>query len=467
MDITRIAKKAHLIGIGGVGVSALAKLLLHAGVEVSGSDSTESGLTRDLVRRGVTVHYGHAAENLPPDADLVVRTSAVPDDNPELAAARERGVRDLSYFEFLGQYAADKRVIAIAGTHGKSTTTAMLGMMLIEAGLDPTVIVGSKVPAFPDGNLRVGNSDLLVVEACEHEAHLLQFHPAAAIVTNVEADHLDFYHDLAHIKETFQRFANQVSEDGVLIVNADDVGGSAELTTAGRVDSVGFSDSSTHRISDKPEGNGVQRFALSQGDEEIGQFDLYVPGKFNEMNAAMAAAMALELGASVRSIWAALSEYRGIWRRFEIVGEPYGATVVSDYGHHPTAVAATLRATKEFYPGRRIVLVFQPHHRNRTRNLFDDFVPCFDDADAIVLTEIYDVAGRDETDDQAISSHDLVLAVQKHDRERGVSRPVKFAADLNQAFAALHSLLKPGSVALIMGAGDVDKLARRRTADEL
>jgi UDP-N-acetylmuramate--alanine ligase len=467
MDIKQLAKKAHLIGIGGVGVSAVAKLLLHAGVEVSGSDSRESGLTRDLEQRGVVVHYGHAADNLPPDVDLIVRSSAVPDDNPEMAAARERGVRELTYFEFLGEYAADKRVVAVAGTHGKSTTTAMLGMMLIEAGLDPTVIVGSKVPAFPDGNLRLGQSDLLVVEACEHEAHLLEFHPHAAIVTNIEADHLDFYHSLEHIKETFRRFASQVKSDGFLIVNADDTNGSAELESSGAVDSVGFSTTATVHIVDKPEGNGVQRFALQRGGEEVGQFDLFVPGKFNEMNAAMAAAMAMELGASAQAIWTALSEYRGIWRRFEIVGEPYGATVVSDYGHHPTAVAATLQAAKQFYPGRRIVLVFQPHHRNRTRNLFDNFVPSFDLADAVVLPEIYDVAGREDSADNDISSEDLALAVQQHDKERGVTRPVKYAADLNQAFAELHSLLKPGSVALIMGAGDVDKLARRRTPEEI
>jgi len=458
-------KKAHLIGVGGIGVSAVAKLLMHAGVEVSGSDAHESEITQDLAQRGADIFVGHDADNLPDELDLIVRSGAVPDDNPELAIARQRGVRDLTYFEFLGEFTKGKRVVAIAGTHGKSTTTAMLGEILVHAGLDPTVIVGSKVPSFPDGNLRLGNSDLLVVEACEHEAHLLEFHPYAAIVTNIEADHLDFYKDIEHIKETFQKFASQVRPEGFLILNADDAQGSAELESDARIETVGFSDAAKYQVKNVPDGNGVQRFSLTKDETEIGQFDLHVPGKFNEMNAAMAATMALELGASIHSVWEALDNYRGIWRRFEIIGEPYGATIVSDYGHHPTAVAATLTAAKDFYPGRKICLMFQPHHRNRTRNLFDGFVEAFDQADALVLPEIYDVAGREDSD-QDISSHDLKLAVKKRDQARGVERPVRYAGDLEEAFRELHSMLEPGSVALIMGAGDVDQLARRHVNRE-
>ncbi|MFH1047197.1 MAG: UDP-N-acetylmuramate--L-alanine ligase [Patescibacteria group bacterium] len=462
MTLLTTIKKIHLIGVGGIGVSAVAKLLLHAGIEVSGSDAFESEITHDLAAKGIDIFIGHDAQNLPDGVDLVIRSGAVPDDNPELAAARQRGVRDLTYFQFLGEYARDKRVVAVAGTHGKSTTTAMLAQILIEAGLDPTVIVGSKVPSFPDGNLRLGSSDLLVVEACEHEAHLLEFHPQAAIVTNIEADHLDYYRDLDHIRDTFREFASQVAADGYLITNADDSDGSADLTAKAKVLSVGFGAAANYRVSDIPGGNGVQRFSLTEAAVEIGQFDLHVPGKFNEMNAAMAATMALRLGVSAQAIWQALDHYRGIWRRFEIIGEPYGATVVSDYGHHPTAVAATLTAAKEFYPERKIVLLFQPHHRNRTRNLFDKFVESFDAADAVILPEIYDVTGREEDDDQNISSHDLVVAITKRDQARRIDRPVRYAQDLETAFSLLHSLLEPGSVALIMGAGDVDKLARRR-----
>ncbi len=459
-------QKAHLIGVGGIGVSAVAKLLMHAGVEVSGSDAYESDITNDLIQRGADIYIGHSEDNLPEELDLVVRSGAVPDDNPELAAARQRGVRDLTYFEFLGEFTKGKRVVAVAGTHGKSTTTAILGQILVSAGLDPTVIVGSKVPSFPDGNLRLGNSDLLVVEACEHEAHLLEFCPYAAIVTNIEADHLDFYKDLEHIKETFRKFASQVKSDGFLVLNADDTEGSAEIVAEARIETVGFTDSSSYHVKDVPDGNGVQRFSLAKDGKEIGQFDLRVPGKFNEMNAAMAVVMALELGAPIHSVWEALNSYRGIWRRFEIIGEPYGATIVSDYGHHPTAVSATLAAAREFYPERKIVLLFQPHHRNRTRNLFDDFVRSFDGADVLILPEIYDVAGREEDSDKTISSHDLMLAVKNHDKTRGVNRPVRYAEDLEEAFRELHSILEPGSVALIMGAGDVDQLARRHIRKE-
>jgi UDP-N-acetylmuramate--alanine ligase len=462
MAILDDVKKVHLIGIGGIGVSAIAKLLLHHGIEVSGSDSIESEITADLAGRGIDIYIGHDAQNLPEGLDLVVRSDAVPDDNHELAYARSLGVRDLTYFEFLGEYSRDRKVVAVAGTHGKSTTTAILGQILVEAGLDPTVIVGSKVPDFEDGNLRLGRGELFVVESCEHQAHLLELFPYAALVTNIEADHLDYYRDLEHIKKTFRQFAAQVDPSGFLILNADDRNGSAELAANLRIETVGFSVGAGYRVQVVPNGDGIQCFSIIRDGNEIGQFNLYVPGKFNVMNAAMAAVMAMELGASVGAVQVALARYRGIWRRFEIIGQPYGATVVSDYGHHPTAVAATLEAAKEFYSGQKIVLMFQPHHRNRTLNLFDRFVESFDNADAVILPEIYDVAGREDGADRDISSHDLMVAVQKRDRKRGVVRPISFASSLEEAFAELHSMLEPGSVVLIMGAGDIDKLARIR-----
>ncbi|MFH2063282.1 MAG: UDP-N-acetylmuramate--L-alanine ligase [bacterium] len=461
MDWIKDVKKAHIIGIGGIGVSAVARLLLASGVEVSGSDFAESGVVDVLRRVGAKVTIGHAAENLPADVDLVVRTSAVPDDNPELAEARRRKLRNLSYFEFLGEYARGKRTVAVAGTNGKSTTTAMLGLIMIEAGFDPTVIVGTKVPSFDGGNLRLGGSNLLIVEACEYQDHFLNFSPAAAIVTNVEEDHLDYFTDRQHIMDSFGQFLDQVRQDGLVVLNANDSDGAGALSWSGRTVRFGSGDGVDYLIGQVKLGDGLQTFHLMKGEQDLGEIELHVPGRFNVENAATAAVTALEFGAPFESVRKALSEYAGIWRRFEIVGEPYGGPVVSDYGHHPTAVEGTIAAAREFYPDRKIVLVFQPHHRNRTRNLFDRFVRSFDGADSVVLLEIYDVIGREEAEDAGISSRDLLEAVIEHDHSRGVERQLKYAASLDEGFAAIHAVLAPGAVTLVLGAGDVDQLARR------
>ncbi len=466
MDWLKEVKRAHIIGIGGIGVSAVARLLLSSGVEVSGSDFAESGVVEVLRRVGAKVTIGHDAANLPADVDLVVRTSAVPDDNPELVEARRRNIRNLTYFEFLGQYADGKRTVAVAGTNGKSTTTAMLGLILIEAGFDPTVIVGTKVPSFDGGNLRLGGSNLLVVEACEHQAHLLVFRPAAAVVTNVEEDHLDYYTDRQHIMDTFEQFLSQIRPEGFVVLNANDSDGAGALQCSGRSLRFGSGEEADYRLGEIMVGDGVQSFHLYKSEQDLGEIELHVPGRFNIENAAAAAIMALEHGASFEIVRKALSEYSGIWRRFEVVGELYGGPVISDYGHHPVAVEGTIAAAREFYPDRKIVLVFQPHHRNRTRNLFDRFVKSFDGADSVVLLEIYDVIGREGDEDADISSRNLMEAVIEHDHSRGIERQIRYAASLEEGFAAIHSVLAPGAVTLVLGAGDVDRLARRLSGKE-
>jgi UDP-N-acetylmuramate--alanine ligase len=462
METLNKVKKVHLIGLGGIGVSAAAKLLFHNGIEVSGSDAVSSSITQELSELGIKVHIGSSAENLPMDVDLVIRSGAVPDSDPELIAARKRGIRDLTYFQFLGEYTANKRVIAVAGTHGKSTTTAMLGLILIEAGLDPTVIVGSKVAAFPDGNLRLGKSDLVVVEACEHEAHMLEFHPWAIIINNIEADHLDFYRDLNHIKQTFQQFVDQLAADGLLVLNGEDSGCTDLLKrNESKAITFGFNQSVDYRAGEVKVNLGRQEFALWHKDQKLAELELSVPGKFNIANALAATSLALELGVSVEIVRSALSAYRGIWRRFEIIGRTQGMTIVSDYGHHPTAVTATLRAAHDFYPEQPVVLIFQPHHHNRTRKLFDDFVASFDQADAVILLEIYDVKGREQDDDAEVSSKQLVEAVLERDTLRGIRRPVKYASDLVEASNLLLMLQQSDSIVLVVGAGDIDNLARR------
>ena len=462
METLENVKKAHLIGIGGIGVSAVAKLLLQRGVKVSGSDVSASGTTEELARLGVDVRIGHDAVNLPEGVELVVRSDAVPDDNPELAEARKRGVRDLTYFGFLGEFAKGKRTVAVSGTNGKSTTTAMLGMMLVEAGLDPTVIVGSKVPSFPDGNLRVGKGDLFVVEACEHHANMLKFHPDVAVITNIEEDHLDFYRDRQHIADTFHEFLEQVEKDGLVVLNADDAACAAELKTIGRkAVTYGLENDADYRVTAVTCVDGRQEFDIICREKRSCRFTLRVPGRFNVYNAAAAISAAAELGATPEAIHAALDSFSGIWRRFEVVGEHDGALIISDYGHHPTAVAGTLQAAREFYPDRPIILVFQPHHHNRTRKLFDRFVKAVDGANAVIFPEIFDVAGRESGEDAAVSSRDLKEAVQRRDEERGVNRRVAYATSLDSAYEETVRLMRPGDIVLVMGAGDVYTIANR------
>jgi UDP-N-acetylmuramate--alanine ligase len=457
-----LPRTAHLIGIGGIGVSAVAKLLKHAGAQVSGSDGRASEVTKDLESRGIRVHIGHDAAHLRADADMVVYSGAVPEDNPELSAARRMGIPCHTYFEFLGAYSRNKRTITVSGTNGKSTTTAMLGMMLIEAGLDPTVIVGSKVPAFADGNLRIGGSDLFVVEACEHEANMLNFTPDLAVVTNVEEDHLDFYRDRAHIVATFQKFIEGIKKGGSLVLNADDHGSFFELKPVSRFVTFGIDAEADYRAESVEIGEGQQTIGVVRrvpSVETLGSFVLRVPGRFNASNALAALAAAMELGASADACRAALFRYVGIWRRFERIGEKDGAVVISDYGHHPTAIRGTLVAAKEFYPDWRVILCFQPHHRNRTRSLFDEFVASMDGADEVILSEIFDVAGRDDDKDADVTSRSLADAIRTRDGERGVTRPVLYAPDIVAAKAEVEGTMRAGDVVLVMGAGDIYTIA--------
>lgn len=451
----------HVIGAGGIGLSAVAKLLQHEGKTVTGSDSRATGVTEELVVMGIPVVIGQIAKNVPAQCDVVIYSGAVPPSNPEREEVQRRGIPQLSYFDFIGEFSRTKRTIAVSGTNGKSSTTAMLGLMLADSGLDPTVIVGSMVPGFSDGNLHRGKSDLFVVEACEHEANMLKIDAQTIVLTNIEEDHLDFYRDLAHITETFQKFVDSLPEDGLLVLNVDDHVSRHDLTPHVRTVTYAQESRADYEASASQIGDGVQTFTVTKGKDAFGEFGLHVPGAFNVANAMAAATAAMELGVSPDSVRETLSKYHGIWRRFEKVGEINGATVISDYGHHPTAIAATVRATREFFPGRRIVLAFQPHQHNRTKSLFDGFVASFDAADALVILEIFDVAGRKEEADARISARDLVDAVKRRDHERGIERDVRFIGSVGESEVVLRGLVMPEDVVLLMGAGDIYLIADR------
>lgn len=413
-------KRAHIIGIGGIGASAAAKWLLSEGASVSGSDMHASGITEGAERAGVSVTIGHRADVITEDIDLVVYSSAIPETNVERVRAKELGVRQISYPEFLGELAGRYRTIAISGTNGKSTTTAMTALMLIEAGLDPTVILGTKVPGWEGENFRKGKSDLFVVEACEHMANMLNIKPDIAVITNIEEDHLDFYKDINHIRETFDTWARSAN---MVITNESD-------PYASQVDGY---DVTYFSEADAPEG------------------ELLVPGRFNRLNAAAAAEAARRVGADEEAIINAMKKFKGTWRRFEHVGTFNDADIFSDYAHHPSAIEGALKAYKEKYPDRRLVVCFEPHQYSRTAELFDEFTGAFGDADVLVLSEVYEVEGRNEFAGK--TSEDLARAINN-------VGAIVYAPDLEVAENELRDAILPNDVVVIMGAGDVDRIAR-------
>ncbi len=463
-----LPKHAHLIGIGGINMSAVAKLLKRAGVTVSGSDTKESELTTELVKMGIPVSIGHDKMHVPAECELVIYSSAVPASNPERIEAARRDIRQVNNFQFLGEWTAGARVLLVTGTHGKSTTTAMLGQMLIGTHQDPTVIVGSRVPSYELGNIRFGQGELVVIEGDEYAKHFLEFRPYGLIINNIELDHTDVYKSLDDVIATFSELLERVQDNGIVVANADDARVStligrerAALEARGiRIRTFGFGLHANCRAEDLVIREGVQMFQFRDGDLRPSKVELYVPGKMNAANATGALALVSSLGIPATEAAPTLRHYHGIWRRYEIISDRDNVLVVSDYGHHPTAVAANLDATKSFYPGRRIVLCFQPHHKKRTRDLFLDFVPSFDKADLLLLTEIYDVAGRDEPGEEPISSRDLQDAVIRHDADRAVQRSVEYAPDPEEALTILKRWKKPGDIILVMGAGDIYLIAK-------
>ena len=437
-------------------MSALAKWFLYEGVNVSGSDLSINTTTEDLHKRGVTFFSGHAVSNIAEDVDLIIYTSAIPEENVERQFAKERGIPQKSYFEALGEISKSFSTIVVTGTNGKSTTTAMLGLLLEAAGYDPTVLVGSLVPGFPDGNLRLGKGRFFVVEGCEYRANMMNLEPEMIVLTNIEEDHLDYYRDLTHIQETFQTFVNKLQGKGMVVYNAMDPG--TNSLHFFRSVGYGFEKETDYSARERIVLHGVQQVSVYRYEAQelfLGDLKLQIPGEFNVMNALAAISAAMELGIPFETCRRVLEQFKGIWRRFERVGIWKGAEVISDYGHHPSAIAQTIQAAREFFPGRRIVLCYQPHQHDRTKKLFDEFVETLAFADHAIVVEIYDVAGRNEEHD--VSSKDLVSTIKKKDS----GKDVVYAEDFVVAESLLRDRIEPNDVLLIMGAGDIDSLARK------
>lgn len=454
----------YCIGIGGIGVSGLAQLLAAEGKQVSGSDAAESGVTKRVEAAGIPVSVNQDGSTFREECDLVIYSGAVPEDHPERALAAERGITQLSYFEALGEYSSQfEHVVAVSGTHGKSSTTAMIANVLVAGGLNPTVIVGSVVREFGQGdgstehgsNARVGGKEIFVVEACEYQSQFLHLNPSLAVVNNIEADHLDYYEGIDQIQDAFQQFVDKVPASGTVVVNADDPQAMMLQMGERAVVTTGWEDHATVQATRHALKEQAQQFMV--GDS---QFVLDVPGTFNVSNALMAIAVARHFEVDDSVTAEILAAYNGIWRRFEILGTFRKALLVSDYAHHPSEISATIQAARDFYPKSRIVVAFQPHQRARTASLFDDFVSALSTADLLILQEIYDVAGREEQH-QDMNSHKLIEAIEKV--AQGELFPI-YTPDGEATADAIEDIVEKDDVIIIMGAGDIYKVAEEFAA---
>ena len=440
----------HLMGIGGVGMCGIAEILLAEGLTVSGCDLVDSERTRRLVESGAVVHIGHDPAHLEGVDGLVV-SAAVPADDPELQAARAGGLRVIRRAEMLAELMRLRRGVAIAGTHGKTTTTALVGHLLTHAGADPTVIVGGRAH-FLGAHARVGESSLLVCEADEYDRSFLELAPHLTVITNLEPEHLDCYGDEEDLAAAFVTFANRTSVFGSVVLCADDPGAWG-LRGALRRTVVGYGASSEAELRMRIEAMDAAgtHFVVQGGDGELGSVFLPLPGAFNALNALAAIAVGLELDLDFDALAEGCASFTGVARRFEVLGERDGVTVVDDYAHHPTELRAVLEATRQAMPGRRVAAVFQPHLFSRTRDFADKFAEALLGAEIAVVLPIY--PAREEPI-EGVSSQLLV------DEARRLGHPHVLAGPPpEEALGLLEEVLRPGDVLLTLGAGDVDLLA--------
>lgn len=445
-EILHTPRRIHFIGIDGISMSALALIMQKRGWQVAGSDLKQSDLTRRLIKGGATFYLGHAKENVL-GAEVVVFTAAIKPDNPELVAARESNATVLSRAEFLGTLMGEARYgIAISGSHGKTTTTALVGLLCEHAGLDPTVLIGGELDAL-GGNVKVGSSDYFVAEACEYVETFLALRPMLGVILNIDADHLDYFGDLDHVKAAFLRFARLIPARGLLVACRDDANVREILANAKcPVVTYGLmqgADWWAAEIELRPSGESM--FNVYYRDENLGRVTLGVPGRHNIQNALAGLAVGNHLSIPFATMAATLKAFRGTHRRFQPKGKFRGATIVDDYAHHPTEIRATLAAARALGP-RRMVVVFQPHTYTRTKTLLNEFAVCFSDADEVIITDIY--AAR-EQNNHGISSQHLV------DKIKAERSSVHYIGSLEDATAFLSTRLGEGDLLLTMGAGDV------------
>jgi UDP-N-acetylmuramate--alanine ligase len=434
-----------MVGIGGAGMSGIAEVLLNLGYEVFGSDVADGAAVKRLRGLGATVGIGHAAGNVV-NAHVLVKSTAVSEDNPEVAAAREQGIQVIPRAEMLAELMRLRTGIAIAGTHGKTTTTSFTAAIFDEAGLDPTVIIGGRLNAY-GANARLGEGQYLLAEADESDGSFLCLFPIMNVVTNVDMDHMDFYADMDAIDQSFLSFMNTVPFYGCNVVCGDDPGVRRLLPRVNRpVITYGFAPGND-LTAEVVESGEVSRFIVRLKGCRLGEVRLSQPGRHNVLNALAAIGIGMQAEIPVETCTAGLSKFRGVGRRFERKGEKNGVVVVDDYGHHPAEIAATLATARQVYPGRRLVVAFQPHRFTRTRALFGSFCNAFESVDKLLLTEIYPAS---EAPIPGVSGQSLAQGI------RQVSKTdVDYFPDFAGIEAALPDVLRPGDVFVTLGAGNI------------
>jgi UDP-N-acetylmuramate--alanine ligase len=439
-------EKIHFVGIGGIGMSGIAEVLLNLDYKVSGSDLRASDTTERLVSFGAEVAIGHQAENLK-NVDVVVISSAVHDDNPEVVEAKRLHIPVIPRAEMLAELMRMKYGIAIAGTHGKTTTTSMAASILGHAGIDPTIVIGGKLNAIGT-NARLGQGKFLVAEADESDGSFLVLSPTIAVVTNIDADHLDHYSGIEEIKETFVEFINKVPFYGLAVLCLDDPNIRAILPQVKkRYMTYGLSSQADIRATHVKHDGFRTSFVAHFKGYRLGEVSFQMPGAHNVLNAMACIAVALELDVPFAAIQEGFARFGGVGRRFTVKGEPKGVMVVDDYGHHPAEIKATLAAARQGWPERRIIAAFQPHRYTRTHELFAEFVTAFYDADVLILTDVY-AAGEQPI--AGATAERLAKEIRRHGQ-----KDVTHIADREKIAEQLAGLVKEGDIVLTLGAGNI------------
>ena len=453
LDISKY-KHVHCIGIGGIGVSAIAEILNSQGYTVSGSDMKKSDVTERLLYQGITVYQGHAAENIQ-GADLVVYSAAVSPENPEIQAAREQNIPVVTRAEALGSLMSEYGTsIAISGTHGKTTTTSMVSLILEKAGTDPTILIGGNLPEF-HGNAKIGHSKYFVTEACEYMDSFLSLRPQIEIILNIDSDHLDYFKDIDHIVQSFERFAGLVPEGGYIVAYDANpfVASIIQKMDSDRIITFGFNPGSTYCAGNLEfDSNGYPEFDVVKDDAILAHLHLSVPGEHNIANALAAFATCHTLAVDPEIIREVLDSFHGTQRRFDVIGTTAGGvSIIDDYAHHPTEIKATLKAARQM-PHNRLWCLFQPHTYTRTMALFDEFAESFEDADVLCMAEIF--AAR-EKNIYKISSRELIRKIRKDHADK----EAYYFHTLEDIAQFVSDNAMPGDMVITMGAGDIYKIA--------
>ena len=454
VDLRALSKQGpvHFMGVSGAGMSALAELIVRGGGRVTGCDLRLGAVADALRGRGITIEHGHDAAHVAEAAALVM-TSAIPASHPEVTAARERGIPVLKRAQALGALVNRAAVLAIAGTHGKTTTTAATTAILDAANMEPTGLVGGRMPAW-GGGLRAGRDEIFVVEADEYDRSFLTLRPTAAVITSIEADHLDIYGDLAGVESAFLEFARQVKANGVIAICSDDAGGrrlAEQVRASATVLTYGTDEAATLRAVNVRQDGRAMTFDVDEHGERLGTLTLGAPGIHNVMNALGAFAVARHVGATFDAARTALRTFSGVARRFQELGSARGITIVDDYAHHPTEIAATIATARGTYPGRRIIAAFQPHLYSRTREHAVEFGRALAAADVVWVSDVYPAR---EAPIDGVSGELVSRAAE--DAGNG---SVRYAQTLDEMARALREALREDDVLVAMGAGDIDEMA--------